>query len=650
MKRFLRHISFFLAALSITGVIGLALILEPCIKIHGFTELDENRLNNIKNTLVIYDSDGTNKINKIQYTPLSEISNKTVNAFLCAEDRRFYSHEGIDYFRILSAMIKDIKDGAFSQGASTITQQFIKNSHLNNEKSLSRKVQEVRLSRALERKYSKDEILEMYLNILYFGNSIYGIGNAARNFFDKEVYDLTLRESAMLAAIINNPARYNPYDNYDNLNKRTNMILKSMQKYGKISNNQFKEALSEKISVKELSLCDKYRFYLIKEACDVLGCDEEFLLHSNLKIVSNCNNELQTKISQLISRYNEDIFVVVIDNNTGEIIAHEARYKGDPSGIFSSPGSIIKPIACYAPAIEKNMILPITPILDEKTDFGGYSPSNYKDEYNGWVSCKFALKESLNVPAVKLIDYVGLDYAKKFTQKMGIDLSEEEGLALALGGMKYGTNLEDLAGAYSVFARGGNKIDCSHIKAIYMDDKLIYSPSKVQTRIMREETAYFINEMLEECAHSGTAKILRECSHWAAKTGTVGNANGNSDAYCIAYSPLYTIGVHIKQHNGYITGGGLPTKIAKQLIMSNINSDVPFNIPASIVKIEINSNEYYKNQKIVAAEKTLPIKDKISASFPIYNLPPIPDERGDYEKGLDFFDMNDFSIVNRLFD
>ena len=168
---------------------------------------------------------------------------------------------------------------------------------------------------------------------------------------------------------------------------------------------------------------------------------------------------------------------------------------------------------------------------------------------------------------------------------------------------------------------------------------------------MQEETAYLINEMLNECAKSGTAKRLNAAHlNWAAKTGTVGSNAGNSDAYCIAYSPDYTIGVHVMQDNGSVTGGGLPTKIVKKLIMSDITCNKTFKIPTKIVQMDINALQYKENQKIIAAEKSLPKKDRITASFPIYSLPSISDGRSDYEKGLDFFDMNNFTIVDSFLD
>ena len=325
-------------------------------------------------------------------------------------------------------------------------------------------------------------------------------------------------------------------------------------------------------------------------------------------------------------------------------------YNGDPSKIRRSPGSTIKPIVCFAPAIEKGIIVPITPILDEKTSFGSYCPSNYKNEYHGWVSCEYALKNSLNIPAVKLLDYVGLEYAKKFANNLGIKTSSDEGLALALGGMTSGTSLKEIASVYSTFARSGLSKESSYINSIFINNKLVYSNPIISHRVMKEETAYLINEMLCECVQSGTAKTIKSLPNvWAAKTGTVGKGNNNTDAYCIAYSTDYTIGVHIFDAPT-VTGGNLPAKLANKLIMSDIISTTMFKVPNSILKIDIDGIEYNNNHKVIVAKKSLPQKDKITASFPTFNLPMHPDERSDYEKSLDFFDMNNFTIVDSFFD
>lgn len=643
MRKVIKALSYILAAVCLTIVIGCALLIEPCVKIKGFVELDNSILENIKNTLVINGIEDS-----VWYTPIKDINSDTINAFLCAEDKRFFEHEGIDYFRILTAAVSDLKDGSFNQGASTITQQLIKNTHLSGEKSLKRKIQEIRLSRAVERKYTKKEILEMYLNILYFGNGIYGIGAAARNYFDKSVSELTAKESAILASIINNPQKYNPYLKTENLSARTSLILGLMRKNGKLSEAEYARAKSETVAIKQMSLFDKYKYFVIDEATNILGCTKEHLYRGNYRIVCNQDAYLQNKLKEYLMPSNHECAqIIVIDNATGKIIAHEAKYAGNPATVMRSPASTIKPLVCYAPALEKGIIVPLTPILDEKTSFDGYSPSNYKDEYHGYVSCEFALKQSLNIPAVKLLDEVGLDYGKSFLRKIGISC-DDEGLALSLGGMKYGVRLKELTSAYTAFPRGGTKINCSYISAIYRDGKEIYRADKSQKRVMKEETAYFINEMLNKCAANGTAKLFNTTAfNVAAKTGTVGDKDGNTDAYCIAYNKRYTVGVHIMDNEkSSVMGGGEPTKIAKSLIMRDIISTEKFDTPKNIVKIDINAPIYNATKKIVKAEKSLPKKDRITASFPIYNLPATPDERSDYEKGLDFFDMNDFLITD----
>lgn len=650
MKRNLqKKLSLLLAFLSISIVLTISIILEPCVKIKNYDTLDINILDNIKNTLVIYD-DNENQINTSQYTPLKNVPTNTINAFLCAEDKRFFEHEGIDYARIIAATIKDIKDGAFVQGASTITQQLVKNSHLNNDKNIRRKIQEIRLSKEIERKYTKNEILEMYLNILYFGNGTYGIGNAAHNFFGKDITNVSLKESAALSAIINNPTLYNPYSNAENLSKRSNLILKLMLKNKRISNKEYAVANKEELNVKQQNFYDKYRYFVINEACNILGCNEDYLYKNNVKIYSYCCSDLQRKLSNYLKQYTTDnAQIIIIDNKTSKIISHEAQYPGNPALISRSPGSTIKPIICYAPAIEKGIALPITPILDEKTNFNGYEPLNYKNKYYGWVSCKYALSHSLNIPAIKLLDSVGIDYAKTFANSLGIKTQNNEDLALALGGMTNGTTLKSLASAYTSFANYGIMHNNSYIKSICVNGKSVYLHQQTQKRVMDAETAYLINEMLNDCAKNGTAKIINSSPMvWCAKTGTVGNKEKNSDAYCIAYSKDYTVGVHIMDTQ--TTGGNIPTKLVKKLITSDITCNKPFDMPSSIRKLAINATEYYNNHRIIAAQKNLPQKDTITASFTLNCLPEQSDKRSEYEKHSDFFDTNNFTIVDSFFD
>ncbi|MBR2967896.1 MAG: penicillin-binding protein, partial [Clostridia bacterium] len=313
----LKNLRILLAAISISAVICVGLIFEPSVKIFGFATLDKNRLDNIKNSLVILDSNGF-EISGANYCPITNLNDYTIDAFLCAEDKRFFSHEGIDYYRIIFAAIKNISDRSFSQGASTISQQLIKNTHLTNEKSIKRKVQEIRLSKALERKYTKKEILEMYLNVLYFGNGTYGIAAASQNFFGKDAKNLSIKQSATLAAIINNPSTFSPYKNIENLNKRTNLILNIMKKEGKISENQYNDAISQPLVIKNLSNLNKYHYFVINEAQQILGCTEEFLYSSGAKIYCNIDTNLQSKISSYLSHVQtKNAQIIVIDNSNG---------------------------------------------------------------------------------------------------------------------------------------------------------------------------------------------------------------------------------------------------------------------------------------------------------------------------------------------
>ena len=601
MKKFLRY---FLAFVLITITLTAAIAIEPSIRITGFSDVDVTVLTKGENYVI----ECKDEVFCGQNAEYSEILTDTVNAFLAAEDKRFFDHEGVDYVRIASAALTDLKEKKFAQGGSTITQQLAKNVYLSSDKTLKRKLAEIRLARKIERKLSKKQILAAYLNNLYFGNGIYGIKNAAKAFFDKKLQQLSVKESAMLAAVINNPNYYSPYKK--NNQNRAKTILRRMKNCGYIDDATYNVALAEQPKLTKNGSVTRYIGAVIAEAKEILGVSSETLKTSGYKIICNYNKEVSSFAAQLLS--DEHKMRILVLGNDGKIIAYESNCD---VGAFvkRSPASTIKPLACYAPMLENGKILPSTPVLDEKKDFGSYSPQNFNNSYNGWVSCKYALKESLNIPAVKLMESYGVENSKKFLKRFGIETEAEEGLALSLGGMKYGVSLPSIAAAYSVFANGGKYNRPAFVDEIQKNGVTVYKRKEEDAFVIKPTTAYYINEMLNECAAEGTAKVM-EAKKFdvAAKTGTAGNEDINSDSYCIAYNKDYTVAVHILDSN--TNGGGLPTYTAKLLLMSDINSNKSFDIPKNIQKVYINSEEYYKNHRLVKASAFDKPKDKILIS------------------------------------
>lgn len=560
---------------------------------HGIA-LDEDKLQVTKTIekLKIYDSD--NKLIKptsSSYIKLSKLSNDTKNAFICAEDKRFYKHHGLDIIRIGGAILSNLKTKSFSEGASTISQQLVKNTQLTNEKTISRKLKEIKLTHELESKYTKDEILELYLNNIYFGNGCYGIENASQHYFGKSADKLSISESALLAGSINAPSIYDIENNPSQAQERRDLILSLMKNYNCISQDSFNQAINEdiKLTIKPISGNISLYQLVLKEASNILNLSDKQISNGNYNIYTKLDQYLHTSIKKTLQSFNGDFekSVIVIDNKTHNMIACYGKNK-----ILENnwqPGSLIKPILVYAPAIEKGIIDENTNLLDEKINIAGYSPENADKKYHGFVSAKTALSNSYNIPAVKLLNELGVNEAKNFAERLGLSFTNNDNhLALALGGFENGLSLKTLGDAYSAFARNGKFQASSFITKITKNGKTIYKKHNNEKQVMNPNTAYQINNMLLECAKSGTAKRLNNLNfEVCSKTGTVGknNSSSNTLAYNVCYTTNHTIITMLQSNNlpANINGSTYPTMINKEILSNLYKNHTPQNFakPAS---------------------------------------------------------------------
>lgn len=511
------------------------------------------------------------------YAKITELSTHTKNAFISAEDKRFYKHKGIDPIRIGGAIVSNIKTKSFSEGASTISQQLIKNTHLSNEKTINRKLQEIKLTTNLEKNYSKDEILELYLNNIYFGNGTYGIENASKYYFGKSAKYLTLSESAMLAGTINAPSVYDIENKTENAIARRNLILKQMHKNGKITNQERVQATNEKVKLNfSHTTSTKYIYsQILKEASQILSVSENELSNNNLTIETYIDLSVQQQVCQTISENyknitsSPEIASIVIDNKTHGIVA--VTGSSQTLQHTKQPGSSIKPILVFAPAIENGTITKDTKLLDENINISGYSPENADHTYHGMVSATEALKNSYNIPAVKLLNEIGISYAQNFAKKLGIEFDENDNnLSIALGGFTKGISLKSLVEAYSSFACDGNWAKSVYIKSISKNGKLIYTHKTSPVKAISTSTVNQINEMLIETAKTGTAKRLCDLDYQiASKTGTVGKQNSktNTDAFNVSYTSSHTI-------LSYFGGKNLPSKINGSTYPTMLTKDI----------------------------------------------------------------------------
>ncbi len=590
-------------------------------------DLDINKLTQLNNGIKVYSSNmnentlyNTNRsIIKIDNLP-----NYVLKAFVDTEDKRFYSHNGYDFKRMVKAGLVNLATKSKSQGASTISQQLVKNTLLTNEKTYSRKIKEIVLSMKMEKKFSKDKILEMYLNTIYFGSNAYGIENASKTYFNKSAKELTLNEACCLAGLIKSPNYYSPIKNMENSIKRRNLVAKSMLKANDITNEQYSEIVNSPIAIHKNEDYDySYEKEAIYEACGLLNISERELINRNYQIVTykddaiqeqvvNSNNEIMDECKK---QTNDIDSLSIVLNNNGQVQAFYANSDYNLHNLMRQPASTLKPLAVYLPCIIHNILSPATRILDEPINYNGYSPKNANGKFNGYVSTRYALSNSLNVPAVKALDYVGLSKANEVLNSLGINLTKADlNLSLALGSTKNGVKITDLLSAYSTIANlGTNKGFCFIDKILDENGKTIYQHTDFNEKIITEADCFLLTDMLKDCAKTGTAKQLNELNlPIASKTGTAYNGKVNTDLYNICYSTEHSLLTWV----GNIKGNSLPndmyssvepTKINKNILKYLYKSHKPndFVCPADVERLPYDINEYEDNHIIVAPSSNL---------------------------------------------
>ena len=577
----------------------------------NYVEFDKARLNEVYTSLTLLDNDGAPLaeplyLNDYKQIPLDALHDYTYMAFVAVEDKRFFEHGGIDYKRVAGALLHNMKSGSYKEGASTISQQLIKNTHLDNYKTIRRKVNEMMLATELERAYSKKEILEMYVNTIYFGRNAYGIETAANVYFNKSAAELTVSESAVLAGMIKAPNNYAPDKNAEKCKKRRDMVLKLMLEQKIIDCETYDEALASDITYSpQVSRMEKsYAYQVMQEACRILNMTPLQLAKSNFVIETYCNQNTQKQLRTLVNadqtgtKHGElsQLACIVCDNKGGV----EACYvRGESADCRRQVGSAIKPIAVYAPALNERIITQASPVLDEETDFNGYKPGNAAG-YNGWTTIKYAVAKSLNVPAVKTLNALTLPVAERYLSKLGIE--GEQNLSLALGNAYGGMDIYTLAKCYATLANDGCVNDVAFIKNIYSENGLIYSRELHDERVFQSAANFLMTDMLVNTVNTGTAKLLKNDKFQvAAKTGTVGNSDGNSDAIVAGYTTENTFVVWYSGDfaNG-VNGSTEPCKFASNLLNKMYSNNKPqqFVAPNSVVQIDVDKNSLENEQLI----------------------------------------------------
>ncbi len=619
-KRWRIALQVILLLFTLSIAVGL-IIFAKFFKIDEWHSFDPSLITDADCSTAFYDSCG-NEISILHssenriFIDITSLPSYVKYAFISAEDTRFYEHGGVDIVRICGAAIADIKAGGNVQGASTIGQQLIKLSHLSADKTFESKLEEAYLSIQMEHEFSKDEILEMYLNYVYFGGGFYGIETAARGYFGVHACELSIAQAAQLAGIVKAPSRYAPHLNMEKSIGRRNTVLGLMRDYERITDEEYFNAINEVCELKN-SLESKESFFLdhaIAETCSILNLDRNELLKSGYSVYTTLDTSADTIAQELVSdseNYpngaDDAEGALVLLKNNGSIAAlvggreYSSQCFDRASDMERQPGSLIKPIICYAPAMEYYGITAASILDDIPKDFDGYRPRNSGDSYSGRVSVRTALANSLNIPAVELLDYIGLDVGIGFAEDMGISFDDEcISLALALGGFTYGVSPLEMAGAYAAFASGGEYNEPFSIQRIEHKGKIVYEHELEPKRVLSEGNAFIMTDMLESAAQTGTAKLLAETGlHIAAKTGTNLDSNGDvRDAWTAAYTGDYTAVMWMGMDDSSLgalpagTTGGNSACVVLSKLFSGIYSqeNAIFQIPEDVACISIDTS------------------------------------------------------------
>ena len=525
--------------------------------------------------IVLYDVFGSVRRTSV---PLEQMSPHIQKATIAIEDATFYEHYGFRPLSFMRAAWEDITTGSFKQGGSTITQQVVKNALLTQRKTITRKIQEIVLAVRLDRAYSKDKILETYLNENPYGGTIYGVQEASQFFFGVDAKDVTLAQAAYLAALPQAPTRYSPHGNHrDELEARKNLVLREMLDNKFIAQTEYDEAMSEVVQFKDVAeagiKAPHFVFYVREYLEDKYGVDA--VLKDGLRVVTTLDYRLQEQAEKIVEKRaleNARTFnasnagLVAIEPTTGQILVmvgsrgyfdDQIEGKVNVTVADRQPGSSFKPFV-YATAFEKGYT-PETVLFDLKTQFSNacapnnfsdvypcYSPENYDHKFRGPITLRNALAQSVNIPAVKLVWLAGVDNSIKTAERLGLTTLEDAkryGLTLVLGGGE--VKLVEMVGAYGVFANDG--LRNPHTALLSVEDKdgnVLEEFEKRESRVMEPQVARQISSILSDNEartplYGANSQLHFPGTDVAAKTGTT---NENRDAWVIGYTTSLVAG------------------------------------------------------------------------------------------------------------
>ena len=586
---------------------------------------------------------------------IDEVPANLQNAFIAVEDNRFYEHHGVDPIGIIRAVFRNIISGnATAQGGSTITQQLARNAFLSQEQTLKRKMLEAFLALKIERQYTKKEILEMYMNQIYFGQGCYGIQTASKVYFGKDVKDLSLAQCALIAGLPNSPNYYSPFHSVEAAKQRQSIVLDQMVKYGYITESEAAAAKEADIHLarpQEQRGTDSVASYFVNYVIHLISekYDSDAIYKEGLQIYTTLDLDLQKEAEAALKKNLPDAYtddnnltqpqgaLVSIEVGTGYVRAMVGGRGQDHFNravqMTRQPGSAFKPFV-YLTAFA-NKVTPFDILSNTAKDFGGgWTPKNYGGTSGGSVTVMEALVKSMNIPTVYLADQVGMGKVIQTAKNVGISTLVTEGeysdtnLATALGGLTYGVSVWDMAKAYSVFANGGKLVEPTVImKVVDRNGKVIedHSGARESTQAVDEASAWTLTSVLEEVISRGTGGNAYIGRPSAGKTGTTDDEH---DAWFVGYTPDLSTAVWVGDDtstNAGYTGGTIPAAIWRDYMYEAESSYTVknFEIPASVrssmekaraarAKQEAEAAE--KKKKEEAEKKKKALKDKVKSA------------------------------------
>ena len=560
---------------------------------------------------------------KQSYIKLENISENLINAFISIEDKRYYEHQGVDFIRIVGAIISDLKSGSFKEGASTITQQYVRSLYLNNNKTIKRKLYELLIAINIESKYSKDTILEGYLNTIYFDHGIYGIEDASFFYFGKSASDLTISESAILASIPKGPSIYSPIKNPENNTTRKNLILKELFSDGKINQEEYLHAVNDnpKIIGQNIHVQNESAPYfqdMVIDEIKKMGFLNEYL-YEGIKVYTTLDSKLNSTLLNYTKQYlpNDEIEIsaYAIEPKTGKILTviGGKDYKQSTFNRATlskrQPGSTIKPFL-YLTALE-NGFTQSTTFISEPTTFyfekQEYSPKNYHSIYpNQEVSMVYAIATSDNIYAMKTHLFLGPDkLAEKLTSfNLGKNIPAIPSLALGT----FEVTLEDLTNAYQILANEGIKKDSYMIEKITtFDDKILYEKSpSIGIEMANPDDVYLLNTAMTSVFDSNVCiNIKPTCARLSSLiTHTVSAKTGstNTDNVIVGYNPNILLSIWTGFDDNRLISNN-ETSFGKTIWARTVESYLDTNhynewyeTPENIVGVSLNPiNGFYAN-------------------------------------------------------